>query len=54
MPHNIVGAILETAEALGAIGRKQFLNEVTRMGIEVTRELDTPVQDLLVDAERVL
>mmetsp|Transcript_5636 Transcript_5636/g.19155 ORF Transcript_5636/g.19155 Transcript_5636/m.19155 type:complete len:272 (-) Transcript_5636:356-1171(-) len=47
-------AVLEVADALGQVRGEELLDEVLGVAVEVPRELDLALQDLLVDAQWVL
>mmetsp|Transcript_77581 Transcript_77581/g.240356 ORF Transcript_77581/g.240356 Transcript_77581/m.240356 type:complete len:268 (+) Transcript_77581:2-805(+) len=51
---DVLRAVLEAAETLGAVVRQQALDEVLGLDVEVPREVDAAREHLLVDAEGVL
>merc|ERR1719491_2758369 len=51
---DVLGAVLQVAYALRSVRREQLAHQVARMRLEVTRELELALQDLLVDTEGVL
>mmetsp|Transcript_31684 Transcript_31684/g.69278 ORF Transcript_31684/g.69278 Transcript_31684/m.69278 type:complete len:328 (-) Transcript_31684:764-1747(-) len=54
VPLHVLRAALEVAYPLGQVGSEQLLDQVLGVAVEVPRELDLALEDLLVDAERVL
>ena len=53
MALDVVGAALEVTEPLREVGGEQLLDQVLRMPVKVPREFQLPLENLLVDAERV-
>ena len=51
MALDVVGAALEVTEPLREVGGEQLLDQVLRVAVEVPRELDLALEDLLIDAE---
>ena len=51
---DVVGAVLQTAVALGHVRHEQVLNQTLGVLVEVARELDLALENLLIDGHGVV
>ena len=51
---DVVGAVLQTPVAFRHVCHKKMLDEALRVFVEVSWELDLPLQNLLVDRHGVI